>query len=129
MVDVDNLAHPCFIQIGKDIDRTYPNHPRYNQPQGRAEFEKVLRRVALQFPVLGYTQGVNFLVGFILMQMQETFAFKCFSNLAVHQDLMFLGLFEDQFPLVKLYCILFWKALEAIEPLLYSKLKGIAVPP
>jgi hypothetical protein len=79
--------------------------------------------------VLGYTQGVNFLVGFILLQMQETFAFKCFSNLAVHQDLMLIGLFEDQFPLVKLYCLLFWKVLEDIEPVLYSKLKGIAVPP
>lgn len=88
-----------------------------------------MRRVALQFPVLGYTQGVNFLVGFILLKMQETFAFKCFSNLAVHQDLMLLGLFEDQFPLVKLYCSLFWKTLEAIEPVLYTKLKEIAVPP
>lgn len=29
IVDVDNLTHPCYIQIGKDIDRTFPGNPRY----------------------------------------------------------------------------------------------------
>ena len=52
VVNVDSLTHPCFTQIAKDIDRTFPTHPRYSHPQGLAEFEKTLRRVALQLGTL-----------------------------------------------------------------------------
>lgn len=79
--------------------------------------------------MLGYTQGVNFLVGFLLIELQESSAFKCFSAIALHEELMLLGLFEDQFPLVGLYCRLFWKTLEAMAPQINSRLRMLAVPP
>jgi hypothetical protein len=39
--------HPAFIQIAKDIDRTFPNHPYFEQPNSKKIFESVLKGFAL----------------------------------------------------------------------------------
>jgi len=40
---------------------------------------------------------------------------------------MFLGLYEDNFPLAELYCELFWKILKKIDSELFDCLKIIGV--
>lgn len=59
--------HPVFQQIAKDIDRTYPGHPFFNSPENKKSFERVLKAFAFEFPKIGYTQGLNFLAGFLLI--------------------------------------------------------------
>ena len=54
--------HSCFEQIEKDLNRTFDF-----QMHTKALFEKVLKRIANHFPVMGYTQGVNFVVGYLLI--------------------------------------------------------------
>lgn len=56
------IYHECFIQIEKDLDRTF------SLTGGRKQdFENVLKRIANFFPKMGYTQGINFVVGFLII--------------------------------------------------------------
>ena len=54
--------HNCFDQIDKDLHRTF-NLPE----QKRKMFENVLKRIANHFPKTGYTQGMNFIIGYLIL--------------------------------------------------------------
>lgn len=72
--------------------------------------ETLLRRIAVYFPKLGYTQGINFIAGqFLLYGMSEVEAYQSLIRIFTHPRLMLIGIYEDEFPLAKLYCELFWK--------------------
>lgn len=92
-----NVVHQTFKQIEKDITRTYPESSFFvNKKSNQELFDQVLRKIAVYFPRTGYTQGMNFLVGFFLLSgldFDETFTIcvKIFTNI----DLMCLGLYQD----------------------------------
>lgn len=56
------FPHYCFGQIEKDLDRTFAL-PQFK----RDVFEMTLKRIANHFPIMGYTQGINFIVGYLLI--------------------------------------------------------------
>jgi len=56
------LWHSEFDQIEKDIERTFPNYDF-----DKKSFVAVLRRITNHFPKMGYTQGINFIVGYLLI--------------------------------------------------------------
>lgn len=62
--------HPVLNQINLDLNRTYPSHPFYSEHYGRIG-QRVLRRAlrayAMYNPDVGYTQSINFVMGFILI--------------------------------------------------------------
>ena len=62
--------HPVLNQINLDLNRTYPTHPFYSEQYGRIG-QRVLRRAlrayAMYNPDVGYTQSINFVMGFILI--------------------------------------------------------------
>ena len=123
------IAHPSFDQIRKDIDRTFPEEPFFAEEKNRETFKNLLKRVALYLPVLGYTQGMNFIAGyFLLYGMNEQEAFIAMVRLLLHPDLMALGLYQDRYPLATLYIRIFWNALRQRQPLLSSKVQDICVP-
>jgi hypothetical protein len=45
----------------------------------------------------------------------------------VHPRLLFIGLYEDHFPLVKIYCELFWKLVEAAMPETVLKIRSLII--
>lgn len=45
----------------------------------------------------------------------------------VHDKILAIGLFEDGFPMCKLYCEMFWVLLEKKLPKIYEKLKKINI--
>ena len=59
--------HPSFDQISKDIARTFPEEQFFMDPVNLARFETLLKKFALYFPKVGYTQGLNFLSGYLLL--------------------------------------------------------------
>lgn len=66
---------------------------------------------------MGYTQGLNFVAGFLLIAgLDEKEALKALIGLCSNNDLMLLGLYEDEFPLCRLYCELFWQVAEITSP-------------
>lgn len=50
-------------------------------------------------------------------------AFKILVQLSLNEKILAIGLYEDNFPLNRLYCELFWKLLRIQIPKLYEKLK------
>jgi hypothetical protein len=57
-------------QINLDINRTYPNHPFYSEQYGRigqSVLREALRAYAMYNTEVGYTQSINFVMGFILI--------------------------------------------------------------
>ncbi|KAI9176004.1 hypothetical protein H9P43_006368 [Blastocladiella emersonii ATCC 22665] len=72
---LDNLLArpplPIYDQIEKDIGRTYPNHVLFKDPTspGQLQLANVLKAYAQHNPALGYTQGMNFICGLLLLHM------------------------------------------------------------
>ncbi|KAL4502978.1 hypothetical protein ABPG72_014207 [Tetrahymena utriculariae] len=103
------------VQIEKDINRTFPSQPyfatkcqQYNMRDndtiiGFKPLKRVLVSISNMYPHLGYCQGMNFILGFILMinGSQENEAFWMFKVLAEHPDFMLMGLYENDLPLLK----------------------------
>lgn len=73
---------------------------------------------------MGYTQGLNFVVGFLLISgCEEEECFRLVTKMMIHDKILGIGLYEDDFPLVKLYCEVFWLLLEKKMPNIYTILK------
>jgi hypothetical protein len=60
--------------------------------------------------------------------MNKLEALNILVSTMAHPQLMCLGLYEDGFPLAHLYCDMFWKVLQKIDPELYDCLKLIGAP-
>mmetsp|Transcript_20356 Transcript_20356/g.36210 ORF Transcript_20356/g.36210 Transcript_20356/m.36210 type:complete len:427 (+) Transcript_20356:270-1550(+) len=54
-------------QLRLDIPRTYPSIEYFEDPSVLSSFERLLRAVAIACPDLGYVQGMNFLVAYVLI--------------------------------------------------------------
>lgn len=105
-------THSCFIQIKKDIVRSFPNSQFFYNKSNLQRFENLLKKFAIYFPKVGYTQGINFLAGYILIAgFDDNDAFKILVRIALHEKLLMIGFYEDKFPLNRLYCAVFWKLL------------------
>ena len=66
-------------QLDLDIDRTFPGHPLFDSglggDEGMAKLRKVLVCYSVHYPYIGYVQGMGFIVGFLLLFMEEQDAF------------------------------------------------------
>lgn len=62
-----NSTHNCFTQIKKDTCRSFPSCGFFLNKNNLERFENLLKKFALYFPKVGYTQGLNFLAGYILI--------------------------------------------------------------
>ena len=84
----------------------------------------MLKKVALYFPQVGYTQGMNFAVGFLMVSgCEEEESFRLLVKMLTHDRILAIGLYEDNFPLVTFYCEVFWNLLEKKVPQVYNCLK------
>lgn len=72
---------PCMLDIRKDIDRTFPQHVYFRFQGGQQVLLNLLRSYALFDPDIGYCQGMGYLAGVLLMQMDEENAFFMLINL------------------------------------------------
>ncbi|CAG5117262.1 unnamed protein product, partial [Candidula unifasciata] len=60
-----------------DLGRTFPNHPYFSKPLGPGQLElfNLLKAYSLLDKEVGYCQGLSFIVGMLLMHMEEISAF------------------------------------------------------
>lgn len=66
---------------------------------------------------MGYTQGVNFVVGYLLvLGYSESDTFWMFVHLALNKRNMILGFYEDGFPLSYIYTMIFKNMLKRLDP-------------
>ena len=62
-------AAEAAYAIGKDVDRTFPGHTFFDTASGQASLSRVLCAFATHHPAIGYCQSLNFLAGWLLLQL------------------------------------------------------------
>ncbi|CAG8564573.1 1971_t:CDS:2 [Paraglomus occultum] len=75
--------------IQRDLARTFPNVDLFKKEggEGQTKLWNILRAYSLYDPLVGYCQGLGFLVGPLLMQMDEAQAFAVFVRLMETYDM------------------------------------------
>lgn len=132
----EKCPHEVERDIRKDLHRTYPTqqlflcHDRSELTIGEKQLYNVLKAIANNFPRIGYCQGMNFVVGFLLLISggNETEAFCLFQRMGLDGRFHVLGLFESNFPIVNLYCFIFWKLMRETNDDLKNHLEKLGVP-
>ncbi len=72
---------------------------------------------------MGYTQGLNFIVGFLIVcGYSEEDVFCLTVHLALNRRYLLLGFYEEGFPLIKTYQNIFKNVLKRVIPDLYMHL-------
>ncbi len=129
-----DLSTPHENQIRKDIPRTFPNEPffaseKYNHI-GQEQLFNTLKALSLYFPNVGYVQGMNFIMGFLLMLSggNELEAFWVFVALIRDHRYLMMGFFEKEFPLLEFYLYIFYYILEEELPFVHRHLKQQMIP-
>eukprot|EP01025_Chloroclados_australasicus_P028418 TRINITY_DN28172_c0_g1_i4.p1 TRINITY_DN28172_c0_g1~~TRINITY_DN28172_c0_g1_i4.p1 ORF type:complete len:490 (-),score=97.58 TRINITY_DN28172_c0_g1_i4:434-1903(-) len=69
------------LVIQRDITRTFPKVPQFELLYTQKALFNVLRAYAQQDPEVGYCQGMAFIVGILLMYLDEEPAFRLFCRL------------------------------------------------
>jgi hypothetical protein len=67
----DHFVEDVGAVIGRDISRTFPTHPLFQTSAGRAKLQRVLHAYAIHDPGVGYCQGMAFVAGILLMNLEE----------------------------------------------------------
>ena len=63
-------------KIGVDLNRSFPHHPLFEEgAKGQDMMGRVLRAYSCKDEEIGYCQGMNFVTGVLLMEMEEEKAF------------------------------------------------------
>lgn len=86
-VDADSAA-----QIERDLSRTFPRHPFFasdtaDMSKGTLKLKNVLTAFANYERQVDYVQGMNFIVGQLLLHCSETVAFWLFVSLIEDCDM------------------------------------------
>jgi hypothetical protein len=90
---------PTFgSQIARDIHRTFPEHVYFKDGAGLGQvgLQKILNAFALYDEATGYTQGMGFVAGLLLIYMGEEDAF--FTLVRLMTDYELAGLYSPGFP-------------------------------
>lgn len=92
----------CKTQILNDIPRTFSNIDIFNYASVLQQLYRILYSYFIYDPQLGYTQGMNLLVGALLMHSEENVAFWLFVTLI--EDYEMREVFSDTLGGVNQHC-------------------------
>ena len=130
-----SVPSDCDRQIRKDLHRTFPyqryfSSKKYNNI-GQEQLFNVLKAISLYFPSIGYTQGMNFIVGVFLLVSggNELEAFWMFASLARDPKFLLMGIFDKDFPLLGFYVFVTYEVLRVRLPKVYNHIIEEQVPP
>lgn len=131
----------CLTQIRKDLDRTFPSHPLFAskafKEKGEAALENILAAYSLYSSSTGYCQGMNFIVGFLLIvsgfREEEVFwALVLLMKRRIPGDVLQVegleGLYREGFPLVDILQTLCMQVLDCVLPSVRRHLQSVEVP-
>ena len=138
----DENEHDKLRQINLDLNRTFPDFSFFsgeNGKKGQEKLKKALRAYAMYNKEIGYTQSINFLIGFFLMVNggNDEEAFWLFAAITKkNQNFHMVGNFEgglegfytDRFPLYHQFVYQFDKLFERKIPKLKTHFDNIGYP-
>ncbi|KAN0022805.1 hypothetical protein ACTFIU_005545 [Dictyostelium citrinum] len=114
-------------KISKDISRTFPNNPHFNNEQGQNSLFRILKAYSIMDPEIGYTQGMSFIAAVLLSEMDETESFWTFTSIMKNYKLS--TLFCHDLSLLRQYLYVIDRLIETLLPKLFSHFKEIGVTP
>mmetsp|Transcript_14340 Transcript_14340/g.45955 ORF Transcript_14340/g.45955 Transcript_14340/m.45955 type:complete len:365 (+) Transcript_14340:1308-2402(+) len=89
-------------QIKIDLPRTFPGIEYFEDEGNLADLERVLRAVAVSCPELGYVQGMNFCVAYMLLHCKtEAEAHRLTIELLTNPKYNLRGVYEDGLPTLR----------------------------
>ncbi|EEA05905.1 TBC domain-containing protein [Cryptosporidium muris RN66] len=115
---------PCSGDIIRDISRTFPKHPLFREKNsyGQDSLFSVLRAYSLFNKEVGYCQGMGFIVGVLLIHMNEEDAFYMLA--AIIEKYEMSGFFLPGLPLLNKHLTELRNIFKEQIPLLYKHFKN-----
>lgn len=116
------LNQPCSYDsaIRRDLNRTFPTQEFFRDAKGMGQgsLYHVVKAYALYDPECGYCQGMQFIVGPLLLNMPEEEAFCVLVHLMENYDLR--GHFIPNMPSLQLRLFQFDRLVEDMLPMLHA---------
>jgi hypothetical protein len=121
--------------VNKDVPRTF-HHKEFfsseinNVKVGREMLYKICKAVGVYFKNIGYTQGFNFLGAFIIevSGAQELECLNFIITFLTNERFLFIGVFDDSFPMVYFMNHRFHKKLAEVEPAIHKAIVKAGLP-
>eukprot|EP00002_Diphylleia_rotans_P007351 TRINITY_DN1689_c0_g1_i3.p1 TRINITY_DN1689_c0_g1~~TRINITY_DN1689_c0_g1_i3.p1 ORF type:complete len:327 (+),score=61.39 TRINITY_DN1689_c0_g1_i3:62-1042(+) len=113
--------------IRKDVDRTFPDHKDFSTAVGQEKIFRIAHSYCVLHPEVGYCQGMNFIIGALLMFMEEEDAFWVFVRMM--EDFNMAGMYKGGFPLLRCHFYQFDRLLELNMPSLHRHFKELGLVP
>lgn len=109
-------------QIDLDVKRSHIEHELFAKPYsaGQISMFNMMRAYSLYDPVIGYTQSMSDIAGFLLMYLQEEDAFWVFVQLMFDPRWAMQQYFTDGFPKLSEACFIQAKLLKKYLPDVYD---------
>eukprot|EP00300_Choanocystis_sp_HF-7_P030416 c39253_g1_i1.p1 GENE.c39253_g1_i1~~c39253_g1_i1.p1 ORF type:complete len:812 (+),score=166.19 c39253_g1_i1:41-2437(+) len=77
-----NARRSDFYAISLDLNRTFPNHPKFAiHGAAQSTLRLTLEAYSVYDPEVGYCQGMSYIMGVLVMLVDEEDAFWCFVSL------------------------------------------------
>ena len=118
---------PDSNQIDLDLSRTFPDNKFFNSTEGSKVLSRVLNRLAIYLPALGYVQGMNYICASLLWHTSEVNAFWLMVKLM--QDYHLSENFADGLPGLMMHCEKVEEYIKEIWPKLYKHLIEYSIVP
>ncbi|KAL9955236.1 hypothetical protein ACROYT_G036529 [Oculina patagonica] len=122
-----------FRQIMLDIDRSFPSHKMFIEgtnegKEGRAALFRVLAVYAMYNPQVSYCQGMSYIAGMFLMNMEEEESFWCLVSMFERPKYL-AGYFNDSLGKIQRHAAVFERLMRQRRAKLYKHLEAQGVSP
>ena len=118
--------------VDKDVTRTCNHKELFREPTsiGAIQLANVCKAIGGFFPKMGYVQGMNFIVSFLLevSGMEEFEAFNFLSCFWMKEKNLYYGLYEPGFPMLDFMKFCFKSFLELINVKVFRIIDKIGLP-
>ncbi|CEH18204.1 tbc1 domain family member 10b [Ceraceosorus bombacis] len=119
----------AYEAIEKDLDRCYPDHKMFRGEgsTGRADLEAILKAYVHYNPIIGYTQGMGLIAGFMLLLMpaEDAFWLLCAMLRDVHME----GYYSNNMKQLHVDGIVFGQLLQSMDAPLAQRLMEMEIEP
>ncbi|CAG9312753.1 unnamed protein product [Blepharisma stoltei] len=122
-IKTSNLRSANMNDINKDLARTFPENVYFRFQGGQEALLNVLRAYSLLDTEVGYCQGMAYLVGVLLMFMDEENAFYLFVNIMYNFDMR--GYFLNGMEKTYLSLYITNKLMKLYEPALWEHFNDV----